>query len=106
MTQWLLIMFLVSVAGSIFALVWPNLVARFRNGPRNQYRIPGGGLLGWLLVVVVIGAVLAAVGFGAFLNDKETRDELKALGFLGYFSAFTYGFSTGALVEEPLKKPG
>ncbi len=107
MNEWLLKMFVVSVVGSAFALMWPLLVARFRAGPKPKYRGTGdsGSTAVWFLVVLVIAAVLAAVGFGVFLGEKDTRDELKALGLLGYFSAFTYGFSTGALIEEPLKKP-
>lgn len=106
MDRWIIAMYLVSVAGALAAMFWPPLLAAFRNGPgiAQTYRVGGGGNGAYIAAAVVIAFVVSALGFFAFAQSA-LRDDLKALGALAYFSAFTFGFSAGSAIEEPLKKP-
>jgi hypothetical protein len=122
-------MFIVSCIGSFAGLFWPLLIAVWKRGSASIYKWIGpeartsfGGepptrsrvgyvLIEWILpgllfliAAGVIAVIAAAVGFGVFLQDEKVRKTLQELGFLGYFSAFTYGFSASSLVEEAMKK--
>jgi hypothetical protein len=128
-TDWAREMFIVSCVGSLAGLFWPILIALWKRGSASIYRWIGpeshthlGGdpptpsavryvfieyifpILGFFLVAVISAVIAAAVGFGVFLQDERVRNTLQELGFLGYFSAFTYGFSASSLVEEAMKK--
>lgn len=62
-----------------------------------------GKMLLLITAALLIALVSSAVGFGAFLQDEQTRKTLESTGLLAFFSAFTYGFTTATLVTEPLK---
>lgn len=106
MDNWILSMYLISVAGALAAMFWPPLLAKFRAGPSisDMYRVGGASNAGYILAAVAIALVVSALGFFAFAQGA-IKDDLKALGALAYFSAFTFGFSAGSAIEEPLKKP-
>jgi len=104
--QWIFEMYTVSFVGALAAMFWPVLLNVFRNGPSlvETYRIgKTTSRVAYFAAAVAIALVVSALGFFAF-GQAAIKDELQALGALAYFSAFTYGFSAGSAIEEPLKK--
>jgi hypothetical protein len=106
--SWVLSIYVAAVAGSVFGVFWPFIVRLFKaNRPNDLYVVGGNGparYVVWLVLGVVIGAVVAALGFASFLGTAEAQKALEAQGLVAYFAAFTYGFAAGSLFEEPLKK--
>lgn len=105
MDGWILSMYMVSVAGALAALFWPPILATFKDGPPVSvlYRTGGSGWGRYIAAAVFIAFAVSALGFFAYAQGA-IKDDLKALGGLAFFSAFTYGFSAGSAIEEPLKK--
>ena len=117
MNEWIIQMFIAAVLGSYAGLLWPILVALYRKQSTqifsmleikimkaNNVLLIIFKIILFFAVGLVIAIIAAAIGFAAFLQDETTRETLKNLGILAYFSAFTYGFSSASLVEEGLKK--
>lgn len=105
--SWTHKMYAASAVGSTFAVFWPTIIKLMRvNQPEPLGdKMTAGKRYGvYLGMGVVIGIVVAALGFAALLGSKENQDSLRAAGSVAYFVAFTGGFSAGALFEEPLKK--
>jgi hypothetical protein len=124
---WMWRMFGCVCAGSFFGLLWPLIIALYRNQTDHFYRLISpekkeirfGGKapsaawtflttyvfpLFWLLLISAgIAGVIAALGFVGVLDDETKRENLKKLGALAYFSAFGSGFGLASFVEEPLK---
>jgi hypothetical protein len=126
MDTWVLTMFGSAWLGSLVGLLWPILVAMWKREFDWIYKWIGldtklgaaapapSGLWGFwvekvfpflrfLLLALIISAVAAALGFGAFLQDEKIRNNLKELGLLGYFSAFSFGFTAAGLVGEGMR---
>lgn len=88
------------------AMFYPALLKAFKDNapiafattaPKKRWAL-------YIISGVVIGVVVAALGFVAFLGSKENQQALKAAGAVAYFGAFTAGFASGSVAEEPLKK--
>jgi hypothetical protein len=124
MTQWLWSMFGVMCAGTFCGLIWPLAIAWWRSQQAELYKwisppTKYGGVapssfgkfwvdyllpfVKFAIVSTFITAVVAALAFGPFLSDGETRKKLYELGWLAYFSAFSAGFAAGSAAEEPMK---
>jgi hypothetical protein len=109
--DWIVQMYLASVAGAVFGVFWPWIVRAFKDlGPSPglvglpETASPTVRFLAWLVVGGIIGAVVAALGFATFMGTPEAQAALKAQGLVGLFAGFAYGFAGGAFFEEPLKK--
>jgi hypothetical protein len=119
-------MFLSSYLGSFSGLMWPILVVAFKEHrvriykwlrPTDRAILGGAGpstlriilvdyvipLVVFLVLALIISGVTAALGFFGFLQDQKQRETLQSLGALAYFAAFTSGFASASLVEEPMK---
>src|SRR4051812_28270335 len=105
--KWLWAMYLVSVLGSILAMLYPRLLGLVRGGPAIAvlYRKPFSSITGYAFGVVAVSAIVSALGFAAFIRGTDLEAPVKDLGLLAYFSAFTFGFGAGSAAEEPLKAP-
>jgi hypothetical protein len=99
-------MYLASAGGATFAVFWPAIIKLLRdNQPVPLAAVPQARrLLVYLGAGTLIGLVVAALGFATLLGSAKNQELLKATGALAYFTAFTGGFSAGALFEEPLSK--
>jgi hypothetical protein len=101
-------MYMIAVAGSVFGLLWPWIVKAWRDTGPTYYVLSAGSsarkYIFWFALTLVIAAALVAVGFATFLGDEENQKELEAAGKAAYFLAFSFGFGTAALIEEPLRK--
>jgi hypothetical protein len=107
--SWIWWMFVASAAGSVFAVFWPTIVGNFKDsGPTYNTVVSARSrtvrFVAFAVLGVVIGVVVAALGFATFLGSAENRAALEAAGIVSYFSAFTAGFASGSLFEEPLKQ--
>jgi hypothetical protein len=127
--HWTLKMFIFSVVGSLAGILWPILITYYRKHTTDTYKaVSGSGarivkqtpgtkqgmvvslsssfvsFFVFLVLSIFIAAIASGVGFFAFLQNSDTRTSLQNIGNLGYFSAFSYGFSAASLIEEPLKK--
>lgn len=104
--SWTIKMYALCVLGSVGAMFYPALLKAFRdNTPIALEDAPAPKRYAiYIIAGVVIGAIVAALGFVAFLGDKANQDALKAAGAVSYFGAFTAGFASGSVAEEPLKK--
>lgn len=108
MDAWVLAMYAVSVVGALAGMLWPTLVATFKTGPGlrgvaayQRFGI-GGQMTRYIVATIAIALVVSALGFLAF-TQQAIKDELQSLGLLAFFGSFTYGFSAGSAIEEPLK---
>jgi hypothetical protein len=104
--KWLLEMYAVAVIGAVLAMLYPRLLARIKKGPTlsaQLYRASVQGWGGYLATVLAVSCIVTALGFAAFITGS-LEDEVKKLGGLAFFSAFTFGFGAGSATEEPLKK--
>ena len=104
--SWTTKMYIACSVGAIAAMFYPAILKAFRENtpiafenmaPTKRWSI-------YIVGGVVIGCIVAALGFVAFLGDEKNQDALKAAGKVAYFGAFTAGFASGSLAEEPLKK--
>lgn len=104
--SWTARIFFFCALGSVCAMFYPVLLKAFRdNTPvALESMDTGKRYLVYIVSGIVIGVIVAALGFGAFLGSKENQDALKAAGTVAYFGAFTAGFAAGSVAEEPLKK--
>ena len=53
---------------------------------------------------LILSGIAAGLGYVAYMSDEDNRANLKELGFLAYFSAFTYGFGAAALISPAIIK--
>ena len=101
-------LFAAAMVGAFVGLLYPALVALFRSvSPVPLAQLSVSPTIRWIIYVVaglILAAVLVALGFTAFLGDEENRQSLKDSGSVAYFAAFSYGFASASLIEEPLKR--
>lgn len=103
---WIAWVFASVVAGSICGIFWPAVVKQFRDSTpvAVAFSDPRSKIIRYLVFGVIIAVVVSALGFAAFVGTPAEQEALRALGSLAYFTAFTFGFSTASMIEEPLKK--
>ena len=85
--SWTIKMYALCVLGSVGAMFYPALLKAFRdNTPIALEDAPAPKRYAiYIIAGVVIGAIVAALGFVAFLGDKANQDALKAAGAVSYF---------------------
>lgn len=103
---WMSWMFASVAFGSFSGLFWPAVVKAFRKSTPTAvaFSDPRMKILRYLGLGVIIALVVSALGFASFLGTPEQQDALRKLGTLAYFTAYTFGFGTASMIEEPLKR--
>jgi hypothetical protein len=129
MNKWMWAMYFSSVLGATAGIFFPILVAIFKAQSSVIYviiaryqesRIKFGKndeavrtrnkvleviafISIFLFIAISVASIASAAGFFAFLQSPESQKTFASLGALSYFSAFTYGYSTGSLVAEGMR---
>ena len=105
MNGWLWAMFAACVAGSLAGIFYPTFLRLFVDAkPLVELDATTGRWLTFIGLGLVIALITATLGFAAFLGNAAHQAELRALGVLAYFTAFTAGYTTSSVATEPLKQ--
>ena len=106
---WTVWMLIATVVGAFAGIWYPSLVAWFKHNAPDYHLSSVADpaplrLFKALVASLLISAIVALLGFVAFLGDAANQTALQATGLLAYVSAFTSGFTAGTVFEEPLRK--
>ena len=103
--SWEFWMFASTALGSVFGVFYPTFIKLFKDNQPVAVSTtsPVGKILIFLGAGIVLGVIVAAIGFAALLGSNENQKSLQDAGTVAFFLAFAAGFASGSLFEEPLK---